>query len=135
MIIEISESSSRKEPSDSSPSTTRRSEVLFHRAPQPISFKSPPIRKEGSVAAADKSTDKIEDVVVLPCVPATTIDFFLTVIAAIICARVSTGTPASKAAATSGFPSGMAVDLVRIFGFSKFDVECPIVTFIPLLFN
>ena len=135
MIIEISESNSKKEPSDSSPSTTRRSEVLFQRAPQPISFKSPPMRNEGLVSAADNSTDRIEEVVVLPCVPATTIEFFLAVIAAIICARVSTGVPVAKAAATSGFPSGIAVDLVKIFGFAKFDLECPIVTFIPLLFN
>ena len=64
--------SSRNVPSLSSASTTNQS-PLPHAAPPPISLTSPPMMNDGCHRASTRMSESIDDVVVLPCVPATAI--------------------------------------------------------------
>ena len=63
----------RNDPSLSSASATNAA-PLPSPAPTPVSASTPPIRYEGSAPHARNSVVIIEVVVVLPCVPAITID-------------------------------------------------------------
>jgi hypothetical protein len=53
----------------------------------------------------------IDEVVVLPWVPATAMPRRMAMMRASISARRSTGSPAARAAASSGFRSGMAEEI------------------------
>ena len=67
--------------------------------------------KEGSSPAAVSASASMDDVVVLPWVPATAIVCLLLQMAASISARLRTTRPASSAARISTLESGTAVDL------------------------
>ncbi len=102
--------SSRKVPSLSSASTTNQS-PLSHTAPPPISFSSPPTMNDGRRPASISTRASIEDVVVLPWVPATATVRRTEAMAVRISARRSTRRPRSRAATTSGLVGGMAVEM------------------------
>ncbi|CAB5055914.1 unannotated protein [freshwater metagenome] len=70
----------------------------------------PPIAKDGSSAQACKATASIEDVVVLPWVPATAIDLDSDIKIAKAAARVSTFSPSSCARIISGLLVAIAVE-------------------------
>ena len=104
-----SRSSLRKERSDSSASITAHSP-----SPQAALVaaerSSPPIRKAGSRPHASRMWAAIEAVVVLPWVPLTAIVRFRRESSASRSPRWSTGAPAARAADSSGFSPGIAVD-------------------------
>ena len=75
------------EPSDSSASATKYSPVPRW-AFEPEALMVPPIAKEGSAPQACRATVSIEDVVVLPCVPATAMLIDSLISKASACARV-----------------------------------------------
>ena len=99
----------RKDPSDSSASTTKCGPV-----PQcalvPEDCSSLPIAKDGSSPQACSATVTIEVVVVLPWVPAMAMGWRPAITALSASARVHTGSPRRRASTTSGFVGGIAVD-------------------------
>ncbi len=94
-------SSARNVPSLSSASTTKCS-PSSQAAPVPISLRSPPIRNDGRRPASTRINASMEEVVVLPCVPATATVARRRHRAASMSARRSTGRPDSWARTTSG---------------------------------
>ena len=104
-----SRGSSRNERSDSSASTT-----IHSPSPQaalvPSERSSPPIRNAGSRPQASSTWATMPQVVVLPCVPATAIAFLSDATWPSSVPRWITSRPASRAAASSGLSSGMAVE-------------------------
>ncbi len=97
-------------PSLSSASTTSHSPES-NTALVPTSLRSPPIRKLGCQPAARRMRASIEDVVVLPWLPATATVVRVATMARRASARRNTGIPRSRAATTSGLLSGMAVEI------------------------
>ena len=94
----------------SSASTTNHSPES-HIAPVPISLTSPPMMNDGLRPASTSARASIELVVVLPCVPATAMVRRLEAMAGRISPRLTTGTPRSSAARTSGLLSRMADEM------------------------
>ena len=69
------------------------------------------MRKLGCQPAARRISASIDDVVVLPWLPATAIVVRVATMARSASARRSTGMPRSRAATTSGLLSGIAVEM------------------------
>ncbi len=105
----MSWSSRRKVPSLSSASTMNQG-AEPQAAPEPRPPTSPPMMKEGSPYAEAAITASMDDVVVLPCVPATATVRRRAQIADRISARASTRAPLRPTSTTSGLSSGIAVD-------------------------
>ena len=98
-----------KEPSDSSASATKISPVP-RCAFDPDAVIVPPIAKEGSAPHACKATASIDDVVVLPCVPATATLFDSDINTDKAPARVKTGRLSSLARKRSELDSEIAFE-------------------------
>ena len=77
-----------------------------------MSVTSPPITKLGRRPASARINISIDEVVVLPCVPATPSDRAWAQIDASIPARLSTGSPNRRASSSSFRSAGTAVDAV-----------------------
>jgi hypothetical protein len=73
-----------------------------------------------------------EVVVVLPCVPATAMPCFRRISSASISARGTTGTPCSRAAATSGLSGGTAVETTTASAPAMLPASCPIAMRTPM---
>ena len=117
-------------PSLSSASTTSHSPSP-HAAPLPNSVMSPPMMNDGRRPASTRTSASIEDVVVLPWVPATATVRRVAVMAASTSARRSTGIPTSLAATTSGLPAGIAVDTATSSAPRRWDASWPTETSTP----
>ena len=105
----MSRPSARNERSDSSASITAHSPAP-HAALVPAARSSPPIRNAGSRPDSSSASAAIEALVVLPCVPPTAIVRFIRDSSPSRSPRWRTVAPASRAAASSGLSSGIAVE-------------------------
>ena len=94
---------------------------------------TPPIRNEGSIPRWSSIEATIDEVVVLPWVPAMAIVWAPTPSAASIFARGHTAIPSARARASSGLVSGMADEVTTTSGAtsSMVDASCPMRTGIP----
>ena len=86
---------------------------------------------EGFKLAFASNTASIDEVVVLPCVPATETARFILVIALKISARLTTGMPRFLASIISIFLSVTAVERATISICPTLDKSCPIATSMP----
>ena len=120
----------RKEASDSSASTTMYSPEPSC-ALAPALFSRPPITKVGSRLAAASTLATRLVVVVLPCVPAMAMPFFMRISSASITARGTTGTSLAWAATTSGLSSFTAVEVTMASAPSMNRASCPVCTVAP----
>ena len=96
-----------------------------------MSLSSPPTRKVGSIPALCSTWEIIEEVVVLPCVPATAMPRRSSMTRASISARRSTGSPAARAARSSGLPSPIADDVTTSAASPRLAASWPTVTGTP----
>ena len=121
----------RKDASLSSASTTKMSPVPSW-APEPEVARSPPIANEGSSPQCCSATVSIDVVEVLPAVPVTAASLRPRVSAASAVERCSTVRPRSRAAASSGLLSRIAVDTTTVAGGSgRCAGSCPRCTSAP----
>ena len=102
--------SMRNEPSLSSASATRKSPCPS-RALVPSARSLPPTTTVGSRPASRSTVPSSEVVVVLPCVPAIAMPYFMRISSASISARGMTGILSSRARATSGLANATADEM------------------------
>ena len=125
-----SRASFRNERSDSSASITAHSP-----APQaafvPAARSSPPITNAGSRPVSISASAAIDAVVVFPCVPLTAMVRFMRDSSPRRSPRWSTGVPASRAAASSGLSSGIAVETTTSAPSGTFEASCPMTGSMP----
>ena len=118
-------------PSLSSASTTKCS-PRSHDAPLPTPCTSPPMMKLGCSCASRITDINIDEVVVLPCVPATPTESFWRQIAANIWALVRTAIPILSASTNSMLVTGIAVDAVTASHWRTTPTSCPMLITTPI---
>jgi hypothetical protein len=92
----------RNDPSDSSASATRYSDLPQRALARPSELTRPPMTAVGSSPAAIMTAAIMVVVVVLPCAPATAMPNFMRISSPSISARGMTGMRRARAASTSG---------------------------------